>query len=73
MLSLYVKQKDLLWNDNSDEWTLSSERGVENSSPMAGDRQKHVKEITLIEPTEENGPSLAKQKRSNARGLVKNS
>ena len=36
MSSLRAKRKDALWNDNSDEWTLSSEKGVEISSPTAG-------------------------------------
>ena len=73
MSSLRAKRKDASWNDNSDEWTSSSERGVEISSPTAGDQQKHDTEETVMEPTKGNGLPLAKQKRSNAGGLVKNS
>ena len=71
MLSLCAKRKDALWNDNSNEWTLSSERGVEISSPTAGDQQKHDTAETVMEPTEGNGFSLAKQTRSNAGRSVK--
>ena len=71
MSSLCAKRKDALWNDNSDEWTLSSERGVEISSPTAGDQQKHNTEETVMEPTKGNGLPLAKQKRSNASRSVK--
>ena len=71
MLFLCAKRKDASWNDNSNEWTSSSERGVEISSPTAVDQQKHDTAETVMEPAEGNGLSLAEPKKSDAGRLVK--